>query len=668
MRVTKEILEKMKKDHLTDDELLPEYYEDLLRYLTSREKSYHDGYSVSDYYGVYAYCGKISSEPKTYYFGCYSKCIKYRNDRFEDNYIFFRNQPFNVSGDFLSQTLTIGEYTFKIDRPFSYNYLIIMLKYADQFSDNSHLALPGLCEDPILITKEIQDKYVSYIDVNTPIQSIIGYCEFNKFDVNHISYATPCYGACCIYPQFFDDENTSLRSIYDSLSLRWIDSPFTNYDGYNDNRSIPSKIRLSDETEICGDVDNLIIYVYDGSQHDSGYEIRLYSNKDYYNTAAFLIVAYGLARKIAEPIEKVLQYWPSCPLLREEYSLKRKLEKYQSAVLTTQIKPAYDSVVRSFQAIWPDRVTGFEELLAAECITLVEGVSDSYSIFTYGPYLENIINREFDYKVYENLQTKTFHDLFDNESEALHFLEKCSAKTSQREQKKSLFSEIIELYNHLLNSYLDITDNHQKISKVEGFIKKQREFQKRVFDEETIEDTKSDTVQIEYADDNYVSYTGEPPFSNIIMIYQFGYFDECHKPCLYADINLQVKIENKKTLKMPYASLKIADIFRHTEEFTFSPMIVKFEEDTSYVGMPEVCITENTDFSKPLKKAKKIDALYTFDKPIVFECKLVNCKRDEYSAEIEAEIVGITIAEKLLNEEQTPDFSKAFGIADYYKF
>lgn len=401
--MTIEQLERFEKYYLPDKELSADDFEYIManspKITRGRQEDHATGmvYDIRDHFSVYARCHEIDNERKRYIFSARYRCLKYEQkesyikSHFE--YIDFTDVAFDSQGNEIEHTVKVGNYTFSLDSPFCYNYLIVLLKWSDaKFKVGEFPIDNQITASPIFISEAAQKKYGLDVDLDSNIPLAIGYGEYSVLDYYHITPEKSVCDGLCFYIEGSNSNqcisiNESIvqnKQLYPQLSL--FASPYLNRYHLIDRNTANYRFKCIEK--ILGNKSDLTLYVFSNDRYKEILKLRLFSLKDYYTVAAWLIVtlSYFSFRTDDERYNQINTAWPSCPIL-QDYSAKRSLvqasarEKIPKYVNT--LKSFYTSIREVLQEYTTVRTSEYnaqhqslDSLFETECVAIVDALSD----------------------------------------------------------------------------------------------------------------------------------------------------------------------------------------------------------------------------------------------------------------------------------------------------
>ena len=421
--MTVEQLERFEKYYLSDDEISPDDFEFIIA--NSPEIKRHqkvESYDIRDYYNTYLICPEIDGNKRCFSFSAQHRCIKYEKEKYAVEYLDFKNKPFDPCGDLINHTVKVGKYNYITKSAIEFNFLILLLKWSDsKFNSGEFPVNNRIDAAPILITKEVQEKYGIYVDINSHIPFSVGYAEYNLLDELLVAPTQSICGGLCFYigdyyvginkescNSIADLKSHSIMSPYPELCV--FGSPYIKQGQFRDSFSNKKHyaFRKMKHFQILGNKKTLKIYVFDNTIKKETLEITLFSKKDYYSVAAWLIVTLAYYNYSAvEKYIKIRDYWPDCPILNDE-NIKAKIQWKNSEKKTTNyikvIKPFYDSIVDAVCEYAKVKMVenssdnqSLENSFKSECILLTKKILSSAEFIKNGTTLLNgLMNTAYD--------------------------------------------------------------------------------------------------------------------------------------------------------------------------------------------------------------------------------------------------------------------------------
>ncbi len=287
-------------------------------------------YDIRDYYVVRTNCDDISSEIYTFLFSARYRCIKYASkENGKVEYIDFSKELFNPQGDTISHKVKVGKYQFFFENPAQYNFLIILLKWSDiQYENKKFPIIRRIDAQPLFISNDIQRKYGIVVDTESNVPFAVGFGELTVLDRYFVRPISVIKGGFFFYTHHYKNGCVSIEEL---LKARYIDRPTPKvgvfpspcdkkYGRSSYCESIYS-FRQYKDFKILGKEDNLLLYIIADDIEDYCFELRLFSKKDYYSVAAWLIVTLSYYNcSMDDKYLKIREFWPTCPILAEEFS------------------------------------------------------------------------------------------------------------------------------------------------------------------------------------------------------------------------------------------------------------------------------------------------------------------------------------------------------------
>lgn len=318
--MTVEQLVRFENYYFSDDELLSSDLEFIISNSTKSriEKGVNRigdiQYDIRDYYYVFDKCEVINNDRIGYSFSARYRCIAYEKEK-QKRYIDFRNDKFNPIGNAFAHTVKVGNYCFEISTPFEYNFLIVLLKWSDELFENGEFPIDGSVKAPMLyISQDDQIEYGLKVDLDSRIPVAIGYAEMSILDEMFVRPFKPLKGGMYLYiSEFFkpcvsiNEKRASSRIFGPNVRIEVFSSPYVD----TDHMLFRGRYFFGslDKVKILGDPEKFLIYVSVEGINKETVEIRLFSLKDYYNVASWLVVA--LYYNYIEYGNYIYDYWPS---------------------------------------------------------------------------------------------------------------------------------------------------------------------------------------------------------------------------------------------------------------------------------------------------------------------------------------------------------------------
>ena len=427
-----EQLERFEKYYLPDKDISPVDFEYIMA--NSQEVKRHNNeedyvtnmvYDIRDYFSIYSYCSEIDNNEIKYLFSARYRFIKYKKEtEHQNSFVDFTKVLFDPQGDDLSHTVKVGDYTFSIDLPFQYNFLILLLKWSDMKMKAGEFPIDNqITASPVFISKDIHNRFGLDVDLNSRLPLTVGYGEYSILDYHRVLPARPACGGLCFYiGDYFkpcisiNDYEKMHEILKPTPRLSVFESPYLlngkSFKGY-DFRST-SRVKT-----ILGNEDDLILYVFlNELDEERILKLQLFSLKDYYSVAAWLIVT--LSYCFCSFDEKYIQInnaWPSCSILQSHMaknflkadSAKRKTPQYVK-VLRTYYTSILE-VLKEYNKVQANEYTAqhqsLDSLFKAECVAIVY----AFSKYCFVPYGMNILNElmetNYDLDVYKAMRKQT---------------------------------------------------------------------------------------------------------------------------------------------------------------------------------------------------------------------------------------------------------------------
>lgn len=422
--VTVDQLERFGKYYLSDEDLSPDDLEYVVT--NSPEIKRHcrgEKYDYRDYFKIYSVCQEIDNTSKSFSFSARYRCIKYEEKRYKDKYIDFSKTEFAPKGDSITHKIKVGNFTFGTDSASQYNFLILLLKWSDEKYRSGEFPIDNNIDaKPIFISQSIQDKLGIYVDIHTEIPFTVGYGEFCILDEYHVPPKHPANGGLCFYIGEYNEscisiEKTTPKYIMGPApKISVFDSPYTRNNEYISSFSNESSYWFSNtkDLQILGNERLLKIYVLNSRLKKEIIEIHLFSKRDYYLAAAWLVVALSFFNyNLRDKYPRIREYWPTCPVLQDEYA-KQSIQRKDNANKTTYyiklLKPFYASIaeiLREYTKVRKDKQNTQEQSLEAcfskECIALVDELSFAEFVPNGINLLNGLMNTSYKFKNFTDI-------------------------------------------------------------------------------------------------------------------------------------------------------------------------------------------------------------------------------------------------------------------------
>ena len=321
-------------------------------------------YSRMDYYEVRAECKDLHEGPTSFVFSARSRCIWCNASKARlsetDAFVDYANRPFDPVGDIASQSITIDHLVFTGLDVFDYNFLIILLKWSDsQYAQGNFQVQRTTNMIPLSIPKKIGESGL-LVDFVSQSPLTVGYGEYTVLDRNRVGTRI-ISGGMCFYlwnyhtkqsislSEYIGFDDSTLVSTCPYLVVFKPPHPFQSSVQVDRDSNHTLRLRKSGNIDLYTDPVSWIIYIH---PHDFGeyiHSIRLFTERDYYAVAAWLILAtspYDPSVSIQSRYRKIKTYWPTCPFLPENKK-QTPLQQNSWSTFPGDVKHKYHEVYTS---------------------------------------------------------------------------------------------------------------------------------------------------------------------------------------------------------------------------------------------------------------------------------------------------------------------------------
>ena len=481
--MTVDQLERFGKYYLSDEDLSPDDLEYIVTNSPELKRHFHfEKYDYRDYIKIYSVCQEIDSTSRSYSFSARYRCIKYEEERYKDKYIDFSKTEFAPNGDSITHKIKVGNFTFDTDSAPEYNFLILLLKWSDEKYRAGKFPIDNSIDaKPIFISQSIQNELGIFVDIYTEIPFAIGYGEYNILDEYHICPLHPIHGGLSFYIGDYNKPCISIAKTKPKAitgpnpQVSIFESPYSRHRFSSKERDY--NFRNTKNLQILGNEKTLKIYVFNDSLKKEILEIHLFSKRDYYSVAAWLIVSLSYFNYyLDDKYLKIREYWPTCPILQNrdaERSIRRKDNEIKTKSYVNVIKPFYKAL-KGKDGLKPMSLV---DCFNIECIALVKRLSFSKYVPNGIALLNGLMNTQYKFDTFDELLDSSNTITLTKVSELIKTVYTIDIFAIAFEKlDQPIAQAIIHFYTLLGNACIDIGNNTYDKEKFDRWIKAQQKY------------------------------------------------------------------------------------------------------------------------------------------------------------------------------------------------
>ena len=492
--MTVDQLERFGKYYLSDEDLSPDDLEYIVTNSPELKRHFHfEKYDYRDYIKIYSVCQEIDSASRSYSFSARYRCIKYEEERYKDKYIDFSKTEFAPYGDSITHKIKVGNFTFDTDSAPEYNFLILLLKWSDEKYRAGEFPIDNSIDaKPIFISQSIQNELGIFVDIYTEISFAIGYGEYNILDEYHICPLHPIHGGLSFYIGDYNKPCISIAKTKPKTitgpnpQVSIFESPYSRHRFSSKERDY--NFRNTKNLQILGNEKTLKIYVFNDSLKKEILEIHLFSKRDYYSVAAWLIVSLSYFNYyLDDKYLKIREYWPTCPILQNrdaERSIRRKDNEIKTKSYVNVIKPFYKSIseilgeyTKALKGKDGLKPMSLVDCFNIECIALVKRLSFSKYVPNGIALLNGLMNTQYKFDTFDELLDSSNTITLTKVSELIKTVYTIDIFAIAFEKlDQPIAQAIIHFYTLLGNACIDIGNNTYDKEKFDRWIKAQQKY------------------------------------------------------------------------------------------------------------------------------------------------------------------------------------------------